>query len=127
MHKKILILFLVPWLFFSCEDQKNGSNQIPDLVIISPGVGRFILKPGESIQLDALVIDNNNQEIVNPELVWSSSNSEVAIITEDGILNAIKEGLAAITVSHENIQSMREVAVTSSKKRVLSELFTSST
>lgn len=117
----------MPWLFFSCEDQENGSNQIPDLVIISPGVGRFILKPGESIQLDALVIDNNNQEIVNPELVWSSSNSEVAIITEDGILNAIKEGLAAITVSHENIQSMREVAVTSSKKRVLSELFTSST
>ena len=127
MHKKILILVLVPWLFFSCEDQENGSNQIPDLVIISPGVGRFILKPGESIQLDPLVIDNNNQEIVNPELVWSSSNSEVAIITEDGILKAIKEGLAAITVSHENIQSMREVAVTSSKKRVLSELFTSST
>jgi hypothetical protein len=127
LKKYILVITAITFLFFSCEDKASDSPQAPDMIIISPGVGRIILQPRETIQFKSRVFDKNNQEIIDASVVWSSDNDAVATIDENGIVTAVKEGIATIMATLETIQSMREVAVSTSKKRVLSELFTSST
>lgn len=127
MKKYILAITAITFLFFSCEDKASVSPQAPDMIIISPAVGRIILQPGQTIQFTSRVFDKNNQEIIDVSVVWSSDNDAIATIDENGIVTAVKEGIATIMATLETIQSMREVIVSTSKKRVLSELFTSST
>lgn len=127
MKKYILAITAITFLFFSCEDKASVSPQVPDMIIISPAVGRIILQPGQTIQFTSRVFDKNNQEIIDVSVVWSSDNDAIATIDENGIVTAVKEGIATIMATLETIQSMREVIVSTSKKRVLSELFTSST
>jgi len=127
LKKYILAITAITFLFFSCEDKASDSPQVPDIIIISPEVGRIILQPGETIQFKSRVFDKNNQEIIDASVVWSSDNDAVATIDENGIVSAVKKGIATIMATLETIQSMREVVVSTSKKRVLSELFTSST
>lgn len=127
MKKYILAITAITFLFFSCEDKASVSPQVPDMIIISPAVGRIILQPGQIIQFTSRVFDKNNQEIIDVSVVWSSDNDAIATIDENGIVTAVKEGIATIMATLETIQSMREVIVSTSKKRVLSELFTSST
>ena len=127
MKKYILAITAITFLFFSCEDKASDSPQAPDMIIISPAVGRIILQPGQTIQFTSRVFDKNNQEIIDVSVVWSSDNNAIATIDENGIVTAVKEGIATIMATLETIQSMREVIVSTSKKRVLSELFTSST
>ncbi|MDD9879890.1 MAG: Ig-like domain-containing protein [Candidatus Marinimicrobia bacterium] len=127
MKKYILAITAITFLFFSCEDKASDSPQAPEMIIISPAVGRIILQPGQTIQFTSRVFDKNNQEIIDVSVVWSSDNDAIATIDENGIVTAVKEGIATIMATLETIQSMREVIVSTSKKRVLSELFTSST
>lgn len=127
MKNQLRLLVAIAFLIFACEDQKGDATQVPDVVDISPGSGRFTLQPGQTIQLKSRVIDKRNQEIVDAKVVWSSDNNAVATIDENGILTAVKVGIATIIATYETVQGMREVVVTTSKKRVLSELFTSST
>jgi len=127
LKKYILAITAITFLFFSCEDKASVSPQVPDMIIISPAVGRIILQPGQTIQFTSRVFDKNNQEIIDVSVVWSSDNDAIATIDENGIVTAVKEGIATIMATLETIQSMREVIVSTSKKRVLSELFTSST
>ena len=54
------------------------------------------LEEGFSFQLNAIVLPN---EANNKELKWSSSNTKVATVTEDGKVKGIKEGSATITVT----------------------------
>lgn len=57
------------------------------------------LLPGETNQLSALVYPDN---AYSKELNWSSSNSTVASITQDGLLQANQVGSTTITVSSQD-------------------------
>lgn len=57
------------------------------------------LLPSETKQLSALVYPDN---AYNKELNWSSSNSTVASITQDGLLQAEQVGSATITVKSQD-------------------------
>ncbi len=127
MKKQLTLLTTVVFLALSCEDKSGDSSPVPDVIDISSGSAQLVLKPGQTIQLKARVIDKKNQEIVEAKVVWSSENDAVATVDEKGVVTAIDVGVTTIFATYETVQGMREVTVSIIKKRVLSEMFTSST
>ena len=127
MKKQLTLLTTVVFLALSCEDKSGDSSPVPDVIDISSGSAQLVLKPGQTIQLKARVIDKKNQEIVEAKVVWSSENDGVATVDEKGVVTAIDVGVTTIFATYETVQGMREVTVSIIKKRVLSEMFTSST
>lgn len=127
MKKQLTLLTTVVFLVLSCEDKSGDSAPVPDVIDISSGSAQLVLKPGQTIQLKARVIDKKNQEIVEAKVVWSSENDAVATVDEKGVVTAIDVGVTTIFATYETVQGMREVTVSIIKKRVLSEMFTSST
>ena len=121
--KKIFLLIIITFLFWSCEDKTKATPEL-DSIVISPVIS--ILQPGQTIQLSALVTDKENSAMDIP-VVWSSTNDQVATITKEGVVTGVGRGEANIYATIDNIQGMSEVLVSDSRRRVLSEMFTSST
>lgn len=121
--KKIFLLIIITFLFWSCEDKTKATPEL-DSIVISPVIS--ILQPGQTIQLSALVTDKENSAMDIP-VVWSSTNDQVATITKEGVVTGVGRGEANIYATIDNVQGMSEVLVSDSRRRVLSEMFTSST
>ena len=121
----LYLTFLLSSLFLSCEDKDASTIQVPSSIVITPV--NSILKPNQSVQLYSLVIDKNNSEIDEPEVVWSSTNELVAIVNQKGLVTTKSKGSATIIASVGTIQGMAEIVVSTTRRRVLSEMFTSST
>ena len=121
----IYILCFFSSLFFSCEDKNTSKTQVPASIIITPV--NSILKPNQTVQLYSLVIDKNNREIEEPEVVWSSTNDIVAIVNQNGLVTTKAKGSATIIATVKNIQGMAEIVVSTIRRKILSEMFTSST
>jgi uncharacterized protein YjdB len=121
----LYLTFLLSSLFLSCEDKDASSIQVPSSIVITPV--NSILKPNQSVQLYSLVIDKNNSEINKPEVAWSSTNELVAIVNQKGLVTTKSKGSVTIIASVGTIQGMAEIVVSTTRRRVLSEMFTSST
>ena len=113
------------FFIFSCEDNSSQTDQIPDSIIVNPG--NILLQPEQTIQLRTSIIDKENNIIENAIVMWTSENDAVAIVDENGIVTGKSKGSTYIMATVDNIQGIAEVTVSTIKKRVLSEMFTSST
>ena len=123
---KLTILQIIGLFFiFSCEDNSSQTDQIPDSIIVNPG--NVLLQPEQTIQLRTSIIDKENNKIEDAIVMWTSENDAVAIVDENGIVTGKSKGSTYIMATVDNIQGIAEVTVSTIKKRVLSEMFTSST
>lgn len=70
------------------------------------------LKTGETVQLTATVMPEN---ATNKNVTWSSSNEKIATV-KNGVVTALSEGKATITVTTEDGNKTAECVVTVTKK-----------
>ena len=116
----ILLAFLISW---SCEDKKSDKSVVSSIVITP---NKIILKPGKTEQFYALVIDQNNMAM-DADITWKSSNPSVATINNEGLVTAVVTGSTEIFATVDAVQGLAETLVSGIRRRVLSELITSST
>ena len=116
----ILLAFLISW---SCEDEKPDESAVSSIVITP---NKIILKPGKTEQFYALVIDQNNMAL-DADITWKSSNPSVATINNEGLVTAVVTGSTEIFATVDAVQGLAETLVSGIRRRVLSELITSST
>jgi uncharacterized protein YjdB len=121
--KKNLLFILITFAFWSCEDKAEPKQEIGSIVV-SPLSN--ILRLGQTIQFSALVIDKSNASMDVP-VIWSTTNDQVATITKEGLVTAVGQGESVIYATIDNVQGMAEILVSINRRRMLSELFTSST
>ena len=116
----ILLAFLISW---SCEDEKSDKSVVSSIVITP---NKIILKPGKTEQFYALVIDQNNMAM-DADITWKSSIPSVATINNEGLVTAVVTGSTEIFATVDAVQGLAETLVSGIRRRVLSELITSST
>jgi len=85
-----------------------------------------MLKPGKTEQFYALVIDQNNMAM-DADITWKSSNPSVATINNEGLVTAVAIGSTDIFATVDAVQGLSEALVSDIRRRVLSEMITSST
>ena len=122
---KVKTVFISLMFFiFSCED--NSENvEIVSSIVVSPV--NPLTEPNKTTQFYALVISSSNKELVDQPIVWKSSNEEVAIVDEKGMVTSINQGYSDITAELGDVKGSSQIIVSTIRKRVLSEMFTSST
>ncbi|HCI16946.1 MAG TPA: hypothetical protein DE027_08965 [Candidatus Marinimicrobia bacterium] len=121
--KKIFLSIVIAFSFWTCEDKTQLTQEL-DTIVVSPV--RSILQLGQTVQFNALAIDKSNSSMDIP-VTWSTTNDQIATITKEGLVTAVGQGEANIYATVDNIQGMAEVLVSTDRRRVLSEMFTSST
>lgn len=92
---------------------RNIDKNFSDLINILPE--NVILSVSESspqnLNLTAVVTDPFNNLINVQRITWSSSNTEVVIVSSNGYLSAVSTGSAVITVTH-NTNLTNQIIVT---------------
>lgn len=71
------------------------------------------LSVGETIQLSANILPENTS---NKDIRWTSTNTEIAVVSESGLVSAIKEGnvqIVASTTDGSNLSAICETTVNS--------------
>ena len=116
----ILLAFLVSW---SCENESPDESVVSSIVVTP---NKIILKPGKTEQFYALVIDQNSMAM-DADITWKSSNPSVATINNEGLVTAVATGSTEIFATVDAVQGLAETLVSGIRRRVLSELITSST
>jgi hypothetical protein len=91
------------WIFDSSSEYPYPTLRVFLPVIAVTGVElnetEVTLIVGESIELTATVLPEN---ATNKNIIWASSDEEVASVSPDGTVTALSEGTATITVTTED-------------------------
>ena len=73
------------------------------------------------------VLTADNDKIDDIAIIWTSDNESVAIVNEKGVVTGKGQGTTYIIATTGNVQNSIEITVSAIRRRILSELFTSST
>jgi len=119
--KKLLTLSLLGvMLLNSCAKDKETIVEVQEVKLNQTTLN---LVEEKTTQLEATVLPEN---AANKEIIWTSSNKEIATVSEEGVITAIKEGVAKIIASAKNeITGECELTV-SAKKIPITEIVLSS-
>jgi len=95
----------------ACTDSPNdpvGSPPTPTrLVIADPGV----VRDGDVITLRATALTADDRPVANVPMQWSSVNPEVATVSPNGVLTALREGETEVVVVAGALQQRRHLQV----------------
>lgn len=127
MNKQFSLINLIfaSLLLLSCDDTKSAAELVPESINITPG--SIIIKPEQKQQLRAQILTIDKQTIDDMVIIWSSDNESIAIVDQKGLLTGKSQGTTYILATIGNVQSSIEITVSAIQRRILSELFTSST
>ena len=127
MNKQFSLINMIfaSLLLLSCDDTKSAAELVPESINITPG--SIIIKPEEKQQLRAQILTIDKQTIDDMVITWSSDNESIAIIDQNGLLTGKSQGTTYILATIGNVQNSIEITVSAIRRRILSELFTSST
>ena len=127
MNKQFSLINMIfaSLLLLSCDDTKSAAELVPESINITPG--SIILKPEQKQQLRAQILTIDKQTIDDMVITWSSDNESIAIVDQKGLLTGKSQGTTYILATIGNVQSSIEITVSAIQRRILSELFTSST
>jgi uncharacterized protein YjdB len=125
MPKHALLIIVIVISLLSCDDNKEVAELVPESIKISSS--SRVIKPEQTLQIRAQVLTADNITIDDAVIVWSSDNTSIVKIDEKGILTAVNQGTTYIFATIGNVQSSLEITVSAIRRRILSELFTSST
>ena len=73
------------------------------------------------------VLTADNDKIDDIAIIWTSDNESVAIVNEKGVVTGKGQGTTYIIATAGNVQNSIEITVSAIRRRILSELFNSST
>ena len=89
----------------------------PTVIVVTPSSATLDL-PGGSVQLTAVVQDQNGEEIAEAVVEWSSADSAVAAVTDSGFVMARRLGETDITARYEGLDTLVPVVVTGDLQRL---------
>ena len=98
---------------------RSGSASATVTVTVMQSAGRIVIEPtsatlrslGETVKLTASVLDANGQAVEDAALSWSSSDDGVATVSGQGLVTAVSNGTATITVRSGSASATATVTV----------------
>ena len=69
------------------------------------------VRPGQTVQLNAVALDAANQPVAGVPMTWSSSNSAIATVSSAGLVTGITTGNITVTASSGSVNGSSQVKV----------------
>ena len=116
-------LLIVPAGAISAYQEADGWKEFARIVDTSTVLAKEIIldtlsvamKEGEAIQINATVLP---EDAVNKTVTWSSSDAEVATVSEAGLVTALRKGITTITATCDTATTTCEVKVQAIAKEI---------
>ena len=89
-------------------------------IVIEPDMVS-LMSIGQTAQLTATVRDGNGQPVADAAVTWQSSDESVATVSAQGLVTAVKYGLAVITARSGNASATVNVTVVQSARSIAIE------
>jgi uncharacterized protein YjdB len=93
-----------------CEDSSTNPSPIAEEVEVTPA-DRTFTAVGETEQFEAVVRDDDGNEIDDAEVIWNSSSDLIATVSTTGVVEAVAEGTTMITATSGGVETSVEVIV----------------
>ena len=98
---------------------RAGGASATSTVTVKQSVGSIAIEPGtatlmalgETVQLAATVLDPNRLPVADAVVTWTSSDASVATVSTQGLVTAVKNGVAAITARSDSASASIPVTV----------------
>ena len=98
---------------------RSGSASATATVTVMQSAGRIVLEPssatlmslGETVLLTASVLDANGQAVEDAVISWSSSDTGVATVSNQGLVTTVANGTATITARSGSASATATVTV----------------
>ena len=107
MKRQILYIFVFGLFFVNSCEKKPTDNRI-SVVSLSLDYSVVALYPGQSLKLTVTV---NPDSATDTSVKWSSKDESIATVSSDGVVSAIAEGTAVITVASNDGDKKAECTV----------------
>jgi uncharacterized protein YjdB len=79
-------------------------------ITLSPGEAT-LTQAGATAELEAVVFDAEGNEIEGAPVAWTSSDTEVATVSETGVVEAVANGVVTITATSGEASAQAEITV----------------
>ena len=125
IHVPLLVCLslAVPWLVTCGRDNPTQSrSQVPTRVVVTPETAD-LSSAGQSVRLNAHVIDDAGQQVADASVTWRSSDSSIATVSDDGVVTAVRNGSVVITAMNGQKTGSAQVAVSDPVRRALVALY----
>jgi len=113
-HLMLKVIMILLFISFGCSKDKVvdpiEEDIIVDDIIVTP-VLTELTEIGQTIKLTATAFDVDTNIITGKSITWSSSNSDIVQVNNDGLSTAMKGGTATITASVDSISGSAIVNV----------------
>jgi len=97
--KKYALILTILWAFVACTKQEE--SPVVSAVEISPS--NDSIEVGKTLQLKAIIKANNNTVLNNKTVLWTSSEPNIAEITNTGLVSSKNIGTVTISAKSDNI------------------------
>lgn len=88
----------------------GNNDPVVSSVLMTPTTATIVM--GNTTQLTAVARDANNNALTNRTITWSSSATNIATVSTQGIVTGVAAGAATITATSEGKSSQAAVTVT---------------
>lgn len=99
----------IGWKNFAYSEDDLPNENYVGATDITMDSNALRLKIGDSYQLAATVLPEN---ATDKSVIWSSSDSDVASVSENGLVKGLKEGRATITATCDGLSATCDIEVT---------------
>lgn len=85
-------------------------EQVPAAMVLDPDSLTFMAL-GDTATLEAYVVDANGYPIVDAGVAWSSDNTDIALVTAEGLVTSAGNGRATVTAMSQDVSRTAAVTV----------------
>ncbi len=101
----------VAMFFAGCGDKSDGATGLPQAAEVRISAPASELFVGQTIQLTAVALDASGADLAAGDPIWSSSDANVARVTDTGLLTALSVGSVTLSAALGGKTARMTVAV----------------
>ena len=118
LYSAVAMVF-VCWTFASCgkDSPREPVPQTPARITLSSEEAT-LTAVGQTIQLTATVLDQENRVISGAVVTWTSTNPSVVEVDTRGLLTAIQNGYVQITATSGSVSASASIVVAQAPDRI---------
>ena len=104
-----VIVLVSLFSFYGCDDENKILSDENEKTAVTDSTQISIVLNCDSLlmyvgDLDTLIATvRNGDDIVDYKVTWSTNNSSIAVVDTNGVVKALSEGTALITVKYKNV------------------------
>ena len=118
LFTRYVVILIVATLAACGKDSPTEPARVSSSIVLSSD-SVIITAIGQTLQIDATVLDQDNNVLTDATVAWSSSRPAVASVSSSGLVTVLSGGIAQISATSGGVSAVASVQVSQVAVRVV--------